>query len=343
MFAEAASRRGISYLSAASIAIAAEFPDEVKAAVWVTVPVRKDLLCFQDGALRLHHTLPWAYMRTAPLSGFDPELLYRKTPLIDAIPQSVDPLWAAVLEEGPRSRFWDGHDLWDYIRRTRVPGLHLGGWFDFLLDATLVPYSEMVQSGASQRLVLGPWSHNGTIGGPEKISGDVSYGYWSGQREDGPGGPNEDQVDMSSPFIEECVLWLDFWVKGTGDSPARSSVKCFFTGHRPHWAELEAWPGPDDCGVKMYLGATADARCSDHDGQFAADCPVAACESFVYDPENPSPTEGGAVWAFPKAGMVPGSAVSSAHLREDVLAYDSEVLGSPLEICGAAEVELYAS
>ncbi|MBP7892878.1 MAG: CocE/NonD family hydrolase [Firmicutes bacterium] len=370
---------GISYLSAASIAIAAGFPDQVKAAVWVTVPVKRDLLCFQDGALRLHHTLPWMYMRKASLGGFDPGLLYRTMPLLDAIPQSVDPSWASMLEEGPRSKFWDGNDLWDYVRRTRVPGLHFGGWFDFLADATLVPYSEMVRSGAPQRLVLGPWSHNGTIGGPEKISGDVSYGYWPRQREGGPDGLRNDPVDMSSPFIEECLRWLDFWVKGTGDSPARSSVKCFFTGHSPHWAELQAWPHPGASGVRMYLGAQADARSSGPDcqstadgpsaiddlsvthGQSAADGrskgvlsvlsadatsgtnPVAACESFVYDPDDPVPTEGGAVWAFPKAGLVPGPMVSSAHLREDVLTYDSEVLGSPLEICGAAEIELYAS
>ena len=370
---------GISYLSAASIAIAAEFPDQVKAAIWVTVPVRKGLLCFQDGALRLHHTLPWMYMRKASLGGFDPESLYRTTPLVDAIPQNVHPSWAAILEEGLGSGFWDGNDLWVYVRRTRVPGLHFGGWFDFLLDATLVPYSEMVQSGASQRLVLGPWSHNGTIGGPEKISGDVSYGYRSRQREDGPDGLRNDPVDMSSPFVEECLRWLDFWVKGTGDPPARSSVKCFFTGHRPHWAELKAWPPRGVPGVRMYLGAEADARSSGPDCQsiadgpcaieglsvtdgrsatdgrskgvlsvFSADAafrtdPVAARKSFVYDPENPVPTEGGAVWAFPKAGLAPGPSVSSAHLREDVLTYDSEELGSPLEICGAAEVELYAS
>jgi len=345
---------GISYLSAASIAIAAEFPDQVRAAVWVTMPVTKDLLCFQDGVLRLHHTLPWTYMRTASLGGFDPELLYRKTPLVEAVPQSVDPSWAAMLEEGPRSRYWDGNDLWDYVRRTRVPGLHLGGWFDFLLDATLDPYCEMVQSGAPQRLVLGPWSHNGTISGPEKISGDVSYGYWSRQCEGGLDSLHEDPVDTSSPFIEECLRWLNFWVKGTGDSPARSSVKCFFTGHRPHWAELEAWPHPEAPGVRMYLGVAADGQ-SEPGGRgrgilsvLSADAisgtdPVAACESFVYDPDDPVPTEGGAVWAFPKAGMVPGPSVSSAHLREDVLTYDSEVLGSPLETCGAAEVELYAS
>ena len=346
---------GISYLSAASVAIAAEFPEQVKAAVWVTVPVKKDLLCFQDGALRLHHTLPWTYMRTAPLSGFAPEALYRKMPLVEAIGPDADPSWAAMLEDGPLSRFWGGNDLWSYVQRTRVPGLHFGGWFDFLLDATLVPYSEMIRSGAPQRLVLGPWSHNGTIGGPEKISGDVSYGCWSRQREGSLDSPHEDAVDISSPFMDECVSWMDFWVKGIGDVPARSSVKCFFTGHEPHWAELDAWPHPEACGVKMYLGAAADARSSGPNGRsrgvlsalsagaISGKDPVAASESFVYDPENPNRTEGGAVWAFPKAGMAPGPSVSSAHLREDVLTYDSEVLDSSLEICGAPEVELYAS
>ncbi|MEA4884902.1 MAG: CocE/NonD family hydrolase [Clostridia bacterium] len=343
---------GISYLSAASIAIAAEFPEQVKAAVWVTAPVRKELLCFQDGVLRLHHTLPWTYMRKASLSGFDPELLYRKTPLIEAIPESVDPSWAAMLEEGPRSKFWNQSDLWRYVQRTRVPGLHFGGWFDFLVDATLVPYSEMIQSGAPQRLVLGPWSHNGTIGGPEKISGDVSYGYLARQREDDL---REDPVDTSSPFIEECVRWLNFWAKGVGDPPSGSSVRCFFTGRRPHWAEFDAWPHPSSRPMRMYLGAACS---SDADGRSAADGrgrgvlsadvapgenPVAACDSFVYDPENPVPTEGGAVWAFPKAGLMPGPFVSSAHLREDVLTYDSEVLDSSLKICDIPEVELYAS
>ena len=53
---------GISYLSAASIAIAAEFPDQVKAAVGLRC-LSEGSPCFQDGALRLHHTLPWMYMR----------------------------------------------------------------------------------------------------------------------------------------------------------------------------------------------------------------------------------------------------------------------------------------
>ncbi len=330
---------GISYLSAASIAIAAEFPEQVKAAVWVTAPVRKELLCFQDGVLRLHHTLPWTYMRKAPLSGFNPEALYRKTPLVEAIPESRDPSWAAMLEEGPRSRFWDGSDLWRHVERTRVPGLHFGGWFDFLLDATLVPYAEMLRSGAPQRLIIGPWTHNGTIGGPEKISGDVSYGYWDRQGEDDA---REDSVDMSSPFIDECVEWLNYWVRGVGETPAAPSVRCFVTGHRPHWAQFEAWPHPSSRAVRMYLGAERSGNIEDLAAAGSA-MPGCTRESFTYDPENACSTEGGAVWAFPKAGLTPGPSVSSVHLRRDVLAYDSEALDSSMDMCGTPEVELYAS
>ena len=290
--------------------------------------------------------------------------------------KSVDPSGAAILEEGLGS---DSGTEMTYGTTSGEPrsGLHLAvvrpcsmlRWFR-LRDGPVWRVPEAcARPLESQR-------HDRR---PEKISGDVSYGFRSRQREDGPDGLRNDPVDMSLSFVEECLRWLDFWVKGTGDPPARSSVKCFFTGHRPHWAELKAWPPRGVPGVRMYLGAEADARSSGPDCQsiadgpsaiqglsvtdgrsatdgrskgvlsvFSADAafrtdPVAARKSFVYDPENPVPTEGGAVWAFPKAGLAPGPSVSSAHLREDVLTYDSEELGSPLEICGAAEVELYAS
>ena len=397
---------GISYLSAASIAIAAEFPGQVKAAIWVTAPVRKDILCFQGGALRLHHTLPWVYMRQAPLGCFDPGTLYRKLPLIDAIPQDLNPSWQAMLEEGPRSKFWEENDLWRYVQKVRVPGLHFGGWFDFLLDATLVPYFEMIRSGVPQRLILGPWSHNGIVG-TEKISGDISYGYWG--KECGEAGPGEeramaesrdrsdgsglkgnqglelpaDMVDTSSHFVEESIRWLDFWVKGIdadtrgfangpsrvsypsggssqtgdfqGDFRLRSSVKCFFTGHQPHWEEFDSWPRPNAGVLRLYLGARGSLDTVSHpavgfpgSGVLSADMAFienrpATSDSFIYDPENPVPTEGGAVWAFSKAGLIPGPSVSSIHLRDDVLTYDSEPLDSPLKIFGVPEVELYAS
>ena len=158
---------GISYLSVASIAIGVEFPKETKCAVWVTVPTCSEMLCFQSGALRLHHTLPWVYSlpwrKTTSLTSFDTEM-YKKTPLIEAVPEELGCPWSEMLEEGPSSRFWQENDLWDYVRKIAVPGLHFGGWFDFLLDSTLEPYREMRKSGAPQRLILGPWSHNGVVG-----------------------------------------------------------------------------------------------------------------------------------------------------------------------------------
>lgn len=333
---------GISYLSSASIAIAAEFPEHVKAAVWVTIPAGKEILCFQGGALRLHHTLPWVYMKEAPLSSFDPEAYYTKTPLIDAIPQNLDSRWSLILKDGPRSEFWRKNDLWHYIERVRVPGLHFGGWFDFLLDATLVPYSQMNRSGAPQRLVLGPWSHNGVVG-TEKISGDISYGCPAGIFR---------EINTSSHFMDECIRWLDYWVKKMGEVSAWRPVRCFFTGDRPHWQELDSWPAPGGI-MRMYLGSKGIQAGRRTEGAHARgilstdlasmENATALCDSFVYNPENPTPTEGGAVWAFTKASLIPGPAVSSVHLRDDVLIYDSEMLGDPLKICGIPQVELYAS
>lgn len=320
---------GISYLSAASIAIGVEFPEETKCAVWVTVPTCSETLCFQSGALRLHHTLPWVYSlpwrKTATLDSFETKL-YEKMPLIDAMPQELNSPWAQMLRGGPRSQFWQENDLWNYVREISIPGLHFGGWFDFLLDSTLEPYQQMKKSGAPQRLILGPWSHNGVVGN-EKISGDICYGD--------PGSLGT-VGDLSSRFVEESVRWLNLWVKGEGDLSSLAPVKVFFTGSRAHWEEADDWPNCDS-SLNMYLHRGLLSRQVDMIG--------CKCESdgFVYDPNDPIPTEGGAVWAFPKAGLEPGPSVSCVSERPDVLVYDYGPLEGPLKISGVPMVELYAS
>lgn len=320
---------GISYLSAASIAIGVEFPKETKCAVWVTVPTCSEMLCFQSGALRLHHTLPWVYSlpwrKTTSLTSFDTEM-YKKTPLIEAVPEELGCPWSEMLEGGPSSRFWQENDLWDYVRKIAVPGLHFGGWFDFLLDSTLEPYREMRKSGAPQRLILGPWSHNGVVGN-EKISGDITYG---------DPGRSGGSAGVSSRFVEESVRWLNFWIRGDGDLSSMAPVRFFVTGSNAHWEEREEWPDSED-GLTFYLDKGALSMHVDMVGA------KGSSDDFVYDPNDPVPTEGGAVWAFPKAGLQPGPSVSLILERPDVLVYDYGPLEEPLKMVGDPKVRLYAS
>jgi len=354
---------GISYLAAAAIPIAAEFPEHVKAAIWVTVPVRKDLLCYEGGALRLHHTLPWVYSKKASLANFDPEL-FKTLPLMHALGQEGSCLWQKLLRGGPGSKFWEDNNLWPYVEQTKIPGLHFGGWYDFIFDATLIPFLQMCRSSAPQKLIIGPWSHNGVVG-TEKISGDISYGYWKlPDSEDSrltarelACGNERFMVDTSSHFLEELIKWLDYWVKrkDTEDRQNKEdqdsvSVRCFFTGYEPHWAEFCSWPPKESKPVKFYLSRRSKEQAGELQNLYSANpCSPSNIsedifsDTFVYDPMNPVPTEGGAVWLFSRAGTVPGPQVSHSHLRQDVLVYDSLELKESFSICGPVYVELYAS
>lgn len=128
---------GLSYLAAASLAIAAERPDHVRACVWVTLPAHPRWQAWQNGALRLHHILPWALQAARQdLSAYDWPAAYWTPPAV--------PLVQALQE--PAHPYWQQSDLTRYLSRVKAPGLHLAGWYDFMLDAALEPYDIVAAS-----------------------------------------------------------------------------------------------------------------------------------------------------------------------------------------------------
>lgn len=307
---------GISYLAGASIAIAAEMPDRVKACVWVTMPLGRDWLCWRNGALRLHHALPWSLLISGkPLGGHDWASLYGTLPLAAAAPET--PFWQTI-SAGAQSgaAFWQANDLTPYLGRIRAPGLHFAGWYDFLNDASFGPYSRLVRAGrAPQRLIIGPYGHNGMAGDADGC-GDIHYG------------------DIARPrFAAEVAAWFAHWFNGR-PYERTSGVRAFLTGSGAGWRELPEWGSGDV--VPLYLA---------HGGRLALSRPTAATDSFVSDPCDPVPTQGGAVWEFPGAhmGLEPGPAMQTTATRADVLAYDSAPLTEPLAVCGPAMLTMEAA
>ena len=82
--------------------------------------------------------------------------------------------WPAVLQRhGAYTHYadWIGNPApggyWDRIspaaalagRTSDVPMLHVGGWYDPMLDGTLGAFRAMKASRAPQRLIVGPWGH----------------------------------------------------------------------------------------------------------------------------------------------------------------------------------------
>src|SRR5258708_24347806 len=115
--------------------------------------------------------------------------------------------WPSVLHRYVRHTHyavWIGNPTaggyWDRIapksslagRTGDVPMLHVGGWYDKMLDGTLGAWQAMAASGASQRLVVGPWGH-------------IPWGRRTGIADFGP--------QASSPIDAEQLRWFDRFLK----------------------------------------------------------------------------------------------------------------------------------
>jgi uncharacterized protein len=100
------------------------------------------------------------------------------------------------------------------------------------------------------------------------------------------------------------------------------------------WRVADAWPPSEADTVAMYLGAG---------GSLHTEPPKqpAAPDSYIYDPENPTPTVGGSIvsYVYP-----PGSVdVAKVQQRPDVLVYTTQTLEQDLDVVGPLRLILYAS
>lgn len=125
-----------------------------------------------SGILRLDdHTGWWVRHGDARTSrhGRYETLLATEPDLLSALPltslgdrlRPELPGWQQVIDDGPRARA-PGALSDDDIAAVGVPALHVGGWYDPLLRATLRHWhtaGTAVVPRPAQRLVIGPWTH----------------------------------------------------------------------------------------------------------------------------------------------------------------------------------------
>lgn len=306
---------GVSYLGASATGIAAAFPGNVKAAVWVAPVLSGGSLFSRNGALRLHHNLPWTALGHPRFKELDWPALYRHLPLKDAL-RSV----------GMESSMWDSicafaegtsapEDLSETYRSLQVPGLHFGGYWDFMFDASLFGWETASRPGGKpQALFVGPWSHNGMAG---EITRNTYADY----------GP-----EASTLFGNRLLQWFDHHLRGR-ELPAdlAASVSAYVPGKG--WLRTGAASGSWTAASHMdlYLG----------DGTLDREAGKSGQRTYVYDPSDPVPTEGGALWEFPKARLNPGPAVVTSGGRGDVLVFEGHRLDESVTALGPAEVLLY--
>ena len=222
--------------------------------------------------------------------------------------------------------YWDTFNIDKFHDQVETPIYHQGGWFDIFLTGTFKHYVGIKQHGRtekarqSQKLIVGPWVHGpGNIN--TQFAGEFDFG-----------------VDAAKDFNEMRLPWFDYWLKGidTGimDTPP---VRIFVMG-RNEWRDEADWPLPDTQYTNYYLhsGQSSSIK-SLNDGTLSSKPPEGSenPDSFVYDPLQPVPTQGG------NTLNIPNGVYDQREVEQRCLTFTSEPLAEELEVTGPVKAVIY--
>lgn len=335
---------GIS-LSSYSLFLLATLPPppgiEIRTVINIMGAVHLHAAFYPGGALMLHWALPWSSMlheqwnramgRWQQLAWDE---LFQQLPLATASErvEGTIHLWDELIVQHPAcGEVWAPYDLRQRLQDLEIPVLHLGGWYDNALGQVLMGYDQLRQStqAANQSLLLGPWDHQ-TI-----------FIAILGSRVDSTRLGHAAPINLAVPLGDWCRRWL--YPEAEANDPQPSTL-IFVMGENV-WLGAETFPLPDTQVMDWYLGSGGHARSAAGDGRLQ---PEVASEpgrdTFVYDPNDPVPTRGGALWPFARVGLVPGpEEQGEVEARDDVLVYTSAPLAEKLVVVGRLELELWAA
>lgn len=340
---------GSSYAGATQLLAATQRPGGLRAiAPHATASEYYEGWTYRSGAFQLGFALYWALsglgggvlarrveagedpaeLRTSLLKILaDPWETFRRLPLVD-VPVLADlvPSYVDWLAHPERDDFWRAIAISDRYDEIAVPALHIGGWHDLFLTGTIdnfVGLRERAKTETArrcQRLVIGPWAH----GVPYEAVGELNYGPSASQS----------SVDMTNLHLD----WFDAVLSKDGARGVRlSPVRIFVMGANV-WRDEEEWP----------LSRARETRWHLRAGQLLSlERPTSdePADVFVYDPRDPVPTVGGAVFL---PGLLIGQHAGprdqrAVEARRDVLVYTSPPLERDIEVTGPVSLTLCAA
>lgn len=254
------------------------------------------------------------------------ECWFRHLPLLSCPPLEGIADWyfedLSHPEDGP---YWWQVNLSRHFSEVNVPIVHLGGWFDWFLDATLRCFQGIQMHGktedcrTSQRLIIGPWIHGPTEIGARNV-GELDFG-----------------PDATFDFLTYRLKWYDYWLKGmTGNGVMDDApVRLFLMGTN-RWIEAETWPLSDITYRPLYFReGSGQTDTSLNNGRLSFELPGEdeMPDSFLYDPAQPIES----LLVYPQLGPRDHRPVEGR-----MLTYTSPILERDLVVIGPVKAMLYA-
>lgn len=267
---------------------------------------------YRGGAFQLQAHLYWYYSyasgQPAPPAEAWPQI-FRTVPLGDFF-RGAEGVWD--LASAP----YDHADI-------TVPVMHVTGWYDYIYPNTLETYGDLADAAPdrSQRLVIGPWSHNGVLSNWTSV-GDVEFGPEA-----------EAGIEWS---LDLTAQWFQHSMEGEANDLSRAKPVRYFVMGDNRWIDDTAWP-PSNADFQAWYVHEGGVLSREEPGGSAN-----AATSFVYDPLDPVPTLGGANSHFFPDNLGPKDQAALAD-RDDVLTFTSEPLGVNATVAGPIRAIVYAS
>ena len=307
---------GPSYLGYATWAISDALPEVSALATKVTTTDFRSVV-FPSGAFHLGLWLSWLQvvdgLRLRPIkmvgtmfSGGVERITAKASmvlPLIDADTAAVGrtiPFWRHWFKEAiGNDAFWETIDHRHRLNEKTPPVYFMSGWYDFMIDQLLSDYQRLVALGHTPYLTVGTWNH---------IAEEL-------QRDN----------------LGETLVWMRAKLLGDTTGLRQHPVRIHISGLN-EWRDYETYPpGPPQKRV-FHIHPK---------GVFSEAKPKAKAKPdlYRYDPADPTPNIGGAIFAFTGAGRVDNAI---REKRDDVLCYTSEPLAEDLTIIGQSQIVLHA-
>ena len=344
---------GASYMGATQWLAATQTPPSLKAMVpSITASDYHDGWTYQGGAFSLFFNVSWTMAALAP-----PTLLRERSEnpaahedlgrtmgsmnsMLEAMKhlplrefpmfQVGAPYFFDWLKHPSYDSYWRNVSIEENHPKINVPALNIGGWYDIFQGGTLRNFIGMRSKGASdsaragQRLMVGPWHHSVPF---QNLVGAVDFGFQSGA--------------ISADIDGAQLRFFDQHLKGM-DAPT-PLVRIFVMGIN-QWRDEKEWPIPGTEFRRYYFHSRGRANSMYGDGALSTEPPGSEpADSFLYNPMDPVPTNGGGLCCYP--GALQGGAFDQAGVehRADVLVYSTEPLSEDVEVTGPVLVTLYAA
>lgn len=291
---------------------------------WKNIP-------YQDGAVQLSMAAWMANVSgrgQQDITEHDVAAIWKTLPLVDIGSKFgwEFKTWKTWLDHPAVDDYWRARSYQDRLVETKVPALHVSGWYDDDLVGTLGNFTALSTRAKDpatrslQRLLVGPWGHS--VNRFTKL-GDIDFGPTA-------------RIDLDALQVRWFSRWLLGEENGIDKEPP---VRIFVMGTNV-WRDENEWPIARTKYVKYYLRSGGRANSRLGDGVLSPEAPrEEKPDRFRYDPADPVP-----FLMDPDYQQV-GSTEDyrAVERRDDVLVYSTPPMTEEMEVCGPLKVRLWAA